>query len=170
MVEIPVDATAGFEQFVRRRADALWRAAWLLTGDSGKAEDLVQTALAKTWSRDPQFDNDNHFEAYVRTTVYRTFVSWWRRAQWRAEISVDDVGERAVDDSAIGPEVRLDLARAMGQLTRIQRAVIVLRFYEDMTVAQVAEALGMPANTVKTHSRRAFAKIRESVHLDIPEE
>ena len=96
-------ATAdGFESYVRRRGDALWRAAWLLTGDEGKAEDLVQTALAKTWHRFDQFDNDHHFEAYVRTTMYRTFVSWWRRASWRHEVLVD-----AMTPGPAGPARRL---------------------------------------------------------------
>ncbi|HJE52176.1 MAG TPA: hypothetical protein K8V15_09440 [Tessaracoccus flavescens] len=75
--------TTGFEAYVRTRAYVLWRAAWLLTGDKGHAEDLVQAALAKTWNRYDSFANDHQFEAYVRSTIYRTYISWWRKLSWR---------------------------------------------------------------------------------------
>lgn len=167
MAEV-VDMAGGFESFVRRRGDSLWRAAWLLTGDEGKAEDLVQTAFAKTWRRFHEFDSDNHFESYVRTTIYRTFVSWWRARSWRSEVPVAE----PLDDGAtsVDPTLRLDLLRAMQSLSRIQRTVLVLRFFEDRSVAEVAAELRMPESTVKTHTRRAVAKIRESVHLQTPEE
>ncbi|HMS37222.1 MAG TPA: sigma factor, partial [Arachnia sp.] len=115
-----------FEAFVRRRGRDLWRSAWLLTGDGGRAEDLVQTALAKTY---PRYDgNDRSFEAYVRTTIYRTFVSWWRR-RWTGEVP----SEHAADVGAVGEVdggLRIDVLRALADLPRTHRAVLVLRYFE----------------------------------------
>ncbi|MDO5677664.1 MAG: SigE family RNA polymerase sigma factor [Propionibacteriaceae bacterium] len=153
----------GFEAYVRERGDALWRAAWLLTGDKGHAEDLVQTALAKTWSRYNTFDNNHHFEAYVRTTIYRTYVSWWRKLSWRNETPVEQHRDAGTPDAH--SELKMDMLRAMDTLPRMQRTVLVLRYFEDRSVAEVAELLGIPENTVKTHARRGCAAIRESVHF-----
>lgn len=80
------DDAAGLSRFVTERGGDLWLSAWFLTGDAHHAEDLVQTALSKTFHRYGSFDNDRHFEAYLRTTMYRTFVSWWRRRAWRSEV------------------------------------------------------------------------------------
>lgn len=157
-------ALGGFEAYVLDRADALWRSAWLLTGDAGHAQDLVQTALAKTWSRYPAFDNDRHFESYVRTTMYRTFCSWWRRSSWRSEVAMAENHDRSAD--AVVPEVRIDVLRALDALPRVQRAVLTLRYFEDRSVAEVAELLKLPANTVKTHTRRALIALRDSADLN----
>ncbi len=82
--EVVSEAAAdGFDAFVGARGDALWRSAWLLTGDRQLAEDLVQTALAKSWRAWDRVGADG-FEAYVRRVMYTTYVSWWRR-RWRAE-------------------------------------------------------------------------------------
>ena len=83
----------------------LLRAAWLLTGDHHHAEDLVQTALAKTWGRATPMANDDKFDVYVRTTVYRTCVSWWRRMNWCSERPHDDVPEKEVATDPTVPEV-----------------------------------------------------------------
>ena len=158
------EAQAGFAGFVAMTATRLWRSAWLLTGDSGKAEDLVQTALAKTWDRYDRFDSDAQFESYVRTTMYRTFVSWWRLRQWSSEVATADPFE---SDPSAAPysESRIDLQRALTTLPRTQRAVLTLRYFEDRSVAEVAELLGIPENTVKTHARRAIAALRGRVEL-----
>ena len=151
----------GFEAFVRRRGRDLWRSAWLLTGDGGRAEDLVQTALAKTY---PRYDgNDRSFEAYVRTTIYRTFVSWWRR-RWTGEVP----SEHAADVGAVGEVdggLRIDVLRALADLPRTHRAVLVLRYFEDRPIAEVAELLGLAQGTVKAYSHRALEQLRGSVHL-----
>lgn len=153
-----------FASFVERRANALWRSAWLLTGDSGLAEDLVQTALAKTWDRYERFESDGQFEAYLRTTMYRTFVSWWRLKRWRAEVPVE---EPAAYQGVAPPdsETRLDVMRALNTLPRMQRAVLTLRYFEDRSVDEVAQLLAIPPNTVKTHARRARLALRDLVEL-----
>ena len=150
-----------FEAFVRRRGRDLWRSAWLLTGDGGRAEDLVQTALAKTY---PRYDgNDRSFEAYVRTTIYRTFVSWWRR-RWTGEVPSEhaaDVGTAGEVDGGL----RIDVLRALAELPRTQRAVLVLRYFEDRPTREVAELLRIPEGTVTSHVSRGLAALRVSPHL-----
>lgn len=151
----------GFDNFVRQRGRALWRAAFLLTGDSHKAEDLVQTVLAKTY---PHYrGDDGAFEGYVRTALYRTYVSWWRR-RWKGEVPSEELPESPEMGEA-SRSARLDLLRAMAELPKVQRAVLVLRYFEDCTVAEVAERLGMSEGTVKSHSFRAREALRQSVHL-----
>ncbi|RMB62042.1 SigE family RNA polymerase sigma factor [Tessaracoccus antarcticus] len=163
MTESLVDEAVGFEQFVAERGRGLLRAAWLLTGDHHHAEDLVQTALAKTWGRYAAMSNDHKFEAYVRTTIYRTYVSWWRRMSWRSERPHDDVPDTEAAGGA--DALRVDLLRALDGLPRMQRAVLTLRFVDDMPTAEVAHVLGIPEGTVKSHSHRGCAALRGSVHL-----
>ncbi|MFT3888637.1 MAG: SigE family RNA polymerase sigma factor [Arachnia sp.] len=158
------ETSPGFDGFVAERAASLHHAAWLLTGDAQYAEDLVQTALSKTYGRYEAFDNDRHFEAYVRTTLYRTFVSWWRRLQWRSEIPSDappDGPAEPTGDAARGA----DIARALAALPRVQRAVIVLRYFEDRPTREVAQLLRMPEGTVTSHVSRALSALRASPHL-----
>ena len=163
MTESLVNEAVGFEQFVAERGRGLLRAAWLLTGDHHHAQDLVQSALAKTWGRYSTMANDHKFEAYVRTTIYRTYVSWWRRMSWRAEQPNDDVPDLEGDGRV--DALRLDLLRALDGLPRMQRAVLTLRFFDDLPTAEVAQILGIPEGTVKSHSHRGCAALRASVHL-----
>lgn len=163
-MEATHEARATFASFVTHRANALWRSAWLLTGDPGTAEDLVQTALAKTWDRYEQFSADAQFEAYVRTTMYRTFVSWWRLKRWSSEVPTEDPFA-SQPDNVVSSETRIDVQRALATLPRMQRAVLTLRYFEDRSVAEVAEILGIPQNTVKTHARRACLALRDRVDI-----
>ena len=100
----------GFDSFVTSRGGRLWRA-WYLTGDRHKAEDLVQTALTKAYGRYEALGDDEQFEAYVRTTMYRTYVKWWRR-RWNGELPSHDVPEVAVDPTLT--PARIDLACPVG--------------------------------------------------------
>ena len=156
-----------FENFVAARGQSLWRSAWLLTGDSALAEDLVQTALTKAW---PRYGAITHkggsFEAYVRRILITTYVSW-RRRRWRGEESYADpaVGDRAAEDEVRRAAVRHDVLRALAGLPRRQRAVLVLRFFEDLTERETADRLGCSIGTVKTHQSRALRTLRRSSHL-----
>lgn len=151
------------EAFVSERGRRLLRAAWLLTGDAGHAEDLLQTALAKCWDRFEDLGDDAIFEAYLRTTLHRTYVSWWRRRSWTSERPTGQDLDAVVAEPAT--EARLDLHRALMELTRPQRSAIVLHHLEDLPIAEVARILRLPANTVKTHIHRGVAKLRRSPHL-----
>lgn len=167
MTALPADTvtTLGFERFVSDRGRRLWRAAWLLTGDSQHAEDLVQTALAKCYGRYDAIGDDEGFEAYVRTAIYRTFVSWWRRMSWRNESPAETLPETGTAGSGETSTLRLDLVRALEGLPRMQRAVLVLQYFEDRSIADIAEQLGIAPGTVKAHSSRGRAALRDSVHL-----
>ncbi|MEO7586989.1 MAG: SigE family RNA polymerase sigma factor [Arachnia sp.] len=164
MTEQADDEVRGFERFVADRGRALWRAAWLLTGDSHHAEDLVQTALSKCYVRYDDIDGDESFEAYVRTAIYRTFVSWWRRMSWRNETPSEMVVESEAEEAQ--SSLRIDIMRALDGLPRMQRAVMVLQYLEDRSVDDIAQLLGVAPGTVKAHSHRGRAALRGSVHLE----
>ena len=155
-------AAVSFEEFVAARSRDLWRSAWLLTGDAHKAEDLLQTALVKAWRRWSSIARDGAVEGYVRRALVTTYTDWWRR-KWTGEVPTAELPERArVDHAAHQVELRRDVLTALATLTRGQRAVIVLRYFDDLTEAQTAEALGCSVGTVKSQTSRAMATLRES--------
>ena len=146
---------AGFTEFVAARGGAFQRAAYLLTGDAHTAEDLVQTALmqaARHWSR-----IHTSPEAYVRRSIFTANVSRWRGTKVVEQAWAHDPAARPAYDS----DVRLTLAAALDTLTAKQRAVLVLRYYEDLTEVQTAEVLGTSVSTVKSTHRHALARLRE---------
>jgi RNA polymerase sigma-70 factor (sigma-E family) len=157
---------AEFAEFVRGRTHALLRSAYLLTSDQHLAEDLVQEAFARThraWSR---LRDSGNAEAYARKVMYHTQVSIWRRRRYAAEVLSGDLPEptatasRDHADQAVG---RITLERALRALSPRQRAVIVLRYFEDHTEAEAAELLGTSVGTVKTQTARALARLRTLV-------
>lgn len=154
----------GFTEFVATRSPALLRAAWLLTGDSGKAEDLLQTALASLWPKWERVAAGGSPEAYVRRVLYTTYLSW-RRRRWRFETPTDRVPEYGVGDLAHDLAGRDAVRRALAKLSRQQRAIVVLRYVEDLSVEETADILGCSAGTVKVQSGRALAHLRGNPHL-----
>jgi RNA polymerase sigma-70 factor (sigma-E family) len=152
-----------FDAFVAARSPALLRSAYLLCGDRGRAEDLVQTALAKVWLRWDRVGAMDHVEAYVRRVLFSGYVAWWRRG--RREVAVADVPDGRRLDHAGGVGDRTDVTAALRRLPKGQRAVVVLRFYEDMTEAQAAEVLGCSVGTVKSQTARALARLRGDLAL-----
>jgi len=152
----------GFGQFVAARSPALLRSAWLLTGDEALAEDLVQTALARVWPRwERIYRSDSSAEAYVRRVMVTTYANWWRR-QWRAEQPVAEVPERAARvDGYAEVNDREEVRQALGVLPPRQRAVIVLRYYEDLTERQTAGLLDCSIGTVKSQASKALRRLRE---------
>lgn len=151
----------GFDGFVAARGDALWRSAWLLTTDRHNAEDLVQTALAKSWRAFDRVGPEG-FEAYVRRVMFTTYVSWWRR-KWRGERPTAELPEQAQPTE--DRDARNDLVAALDLLPRGQRAVVVLRYFEDLTERQTADLLGISTGTVKSQCSRALTALRSSPHL-----
>ncbi len=156
-----------FDDFVAARGDALWRSAWLLTGDAHLAEDLVQTALAKSYRRWDRIGDVGGFEAYVRRTLYTTYVSWWRR-RWNGERATADLPETPVLGADL--ELRRDLLTALAALPRGQRAVLALRYFEDLSERETAATLGCSVGTVKSQTARAIAALRGSATLRHEEE
>jgi RNA polymerase sigma-70 factor (sigma-E family) len=155
-----VEPTTSFSTWAAARERSLLRTAYLLTGDLHRAEDLVQDAFIKValrWSRLV----DGNPDAYARTVIVRSNVSWWRRT--RRERVVPDVPDAPSEgDGGDAGDVdrRLVLRRALARLTRKQRAVIVLRFYEDLSEPQVAATLGVSVGTVKSQTAAALARLR----------
>ena len=148
------DDEAGFDEFVAARSGALTRTAHLLTGDHHLAQDLLQAALIQTarhWAR-----IHTSPEAYVRRTMYHQNISWWRRRRLvETPLMAHDGAERSSD-----PDLRLTLDQALARLTPKQRTVLVLRFYEDLTYADIGMVLGCPEATARSHVHRALAALR----------
>ncbi|MCG8927768.1 SigE family RNA polymerase sigma factor [Lentzea sp. CC55] len=147
----------GFEEFVVGATPRLLRMAFLLTRDAGHAEDLLQTALAKAWRAWGRVDGDP--EPYVRRIIVTSRATWWRR-RWRGEEPTGDLPERPGQSPQDVVDEREWLWQALGRLPRRQRTVLVLRFYEDLTEAQVAGLLGCAVGTVKSQASKALAKLR----------
>ena len=155
----------GFAQFVEVRRRQLLRTAWLLTGDWALAEDLVQTALARSWPRWERIRRRDDPEFYVRRVMVNTWASWSRR-RWRGERPSATVPDgRAPGDLAAEVSVRLAVRAALRSLTARQRAVLVLRVFDDLTEAQVAHVLGCSVGTVKSTMARAAARLPEDLRL-----
>lgn len=147
-----------FDDFVAARSSQLLRTAYLLTRDWGLAEDLLQTALTKAWSSWDRIGDEP--EPYVRRIIVNAFSSAWRR-KWRGEIphgELPDTGAHAGHAEAITD--RDALWQALGRLPHRQRAVVVLRFYEDLDEAGVADVLGISVGTVKSQTSKAMARLR----------
>jgi RNA polymerase sigma-70 factor (sigma-E family) len=154
-----MDREVELREFVSARGVALSRAAYLLTGDHQAAEDLVQdtyVVLVRRWQKNGRVDP----EAYVRRILYTRFVDGWRRRRL-VELPWASPPETPGGDEAGTTSDRLTLAGALARLTPRQRAVLVLRFYEDLTESQAAAALGISPNTVKSQTRVALQRLRE---------
>lgn len=148
-----------FDDFVVARWKPLLRSAYLLTGDWGLAEDLVQAALARCWLRWHRIEGPP--EAYVRRTLATVYASWWRR-RWRGERPSERLPERVGDDDHAAVDSRDEVWRLLASLPRRQRAVIVLRYYEDLSEREIANVLGCRVGTVKSQASRALATLRRA--------
>jgi RNA polymerase sigma-70 factor (sigma-E family) len=150
---------ADFRAFVHARSSMLMRSAYLLTGDVQLAQDLLQSVLAKTalhWAKASALP-----DAYVRKALYHEAVSTWRRRRLRPEslpgVLPERVGTRDVSDDV---DRRIVVRKALALLTPKQRAVLVLRFFEDLSEADAAAALGCAVGTVKSQTRHALQRLR----------
>jgi RNA polymerase sigma-70 factor (sigma-E family) len=148
-----------FESWVVVRRGALARTAYLLTGDVHLAEDLVQETLARVAQKWRRLDRADAHDAYARTVMHHLAIDRWRRRKARPPEVLTDRHPELGDQ---GPDVerRLVLRDALARLTPKQRAVLSLRFYEDLTEAQTAHVLGCSVSTVKSQSRAALERLR----------
>jgi RNA polymerase sigma-70 factor (sigma-E family) len=155
----------GFAEFVVSRERALQRTAWLLTGDWALAQDLVQTALVRSWPRWERIRRRENPEIYVRKVMVNTWLTWTRR-KWRGEQAFayvpDDV---APGDLATETAIRVAVKQALKRLTQRQRAVLVMRVFDDMSEADVARALSLAVGTVKSTTAQALARLRQDPQL-----
>jgi RNA polymerase sigma-70 factor (sigma-E family) len=157
-----------FRDFVVARAAALHRTAYLLVGDWALAEDLVQTALAKTYLSWRRLDGLNAIEPYARRVLVNTAIAWWRR-RWRGERPTATLPERPVSDDADLRAERDQVWQLIATLPGRQRAVLVLRYYEDLTEAETARLLAISVGTVKSQSARALRTLRERLGMPAKE-
>ena len=152
--------------FVRARQGALLRSAYLICGDHHVAQDLLQDALVKLASRWERL-RDEQPEAYVRRILYRDAISRWRRL--RREYLVDHqdpgglLGNHQLPDTTTAWMTHDEVRHALSQLPPRQRAVVVLRYYEDLSEAQIADALGIARGTVKSQASDALRTLRQLI-------
>jgi RNA polymerase sigma-70 factor (sigma-E family) len=149
-----------FASYVRARQHRLLRAAYLVCGDAQLAEDLLQGAFVKLALRWDRLRTENP-DAYVRRILYRDAVSAWRRT--RRESIAEVLPETLSGDHSTAVGDRLDVERALATLTPRQRAVVVLRYFEDRTEVDTADVLGVSVGTVKSQTHAALARMRERV-------
>ena len=147
-----------FSEWAAHAQRRLLRTAVLLTGDHQRAEDLVQEALVKVALRWRRL-RDGRPDAYARQIIVRDNISWWRKH--RREVIVEPPETAAVDVSG-ATERRLLLDRALAALTPRQRAVVVLRYYDDLTEQATAEVLGVALGTVKSQTHLALRRLAEA--------
>ena len=151
-----------FDTFVEGRSTALLRTAYLLTGDRGHAEDLLQTALLRTarhWSR--ARDAPEAYARRVLINLSRDRIRWLVRRPREVPMPPETDGPRATDAGYEQVVQRQVMVRALAALPTRQRQVIVLRFFEDLSIEQTAEVLGISAGTVKSYTSRGLARLRE---------
>ena len=155
----PRDVEDEFREFVTERSSALLRTAYLLAGDWATAEDLLQISLTKTFLAWKRLGHLDAVEPYTRKVLVNTATSWWRR-RWHGERPTEVLPERVTAD---GLDERLErdaLWRHVRELPARQRAVLVLRFYEDQSEAETARVLGVSVGTVKSQCSRALSTLR----------
>ena len=156
-------AEQDFDSYVAARSAALRRLAVLLTGDDGHADDAVQSALLSAWRRWDRISRLDNVDAYVRTVLVNA-VRTARRGKLREVVGA--APDAATHERADAIVDRDPMWRALRRLPPKQRAVVVLRFYEDLTEAQTADALGCHIGTVKKYTARALDTLRADSRLN----
>jgi RNA polymerase sigma-70 factor (sigma-E family) len=146
-----------FDDFVAARSTRLLRTAYVLTGDQALAEDLLQAALTKAWFAWNRIAGDP--EPYVRKVLVNTYVSWWRR-RWSRERPVGRLRGTVAPDRVGTSDSPHDLWEAIDRLPRRQRAVVVLRYLEDLSEVEAARLLECSVGTVRRQVDKAVASLR----------
>ncbi|MGP8000543.1 MAG: SigE family RNA polymerase sigma factor [Streptosporangiaceae bacterium] len=153
-----------FREYVTSRSGSLLRMALLLTRNRADAEDLVQAALAKTFLAWDRIEDRGAVDGYVRRAMVNTHISWWRRRRVE-EYPTDEIPDQPVLDHSGDSEMQDALRQAVERLPQRMRAAVVLRYYEDMSEAEIAQVLGVSLGTVKSTVSRAVAKLRIDADL-----
>jgi RNA polymerase sigma-70 factor (sigma-E family) len=146
-----------FVAYVEARSAWLHHFAYLLVADRARAEDLVQTALVKAWFAWRRVEGDP--DPYVRRIIVNTFASW-RRRRWFGEVTTDELPDRGQSDGTGAHAERDVVWRALRRLPPRQRAVLVLRYFADLSQEETAQTLGVSVGTVKSMTGRAFVALR----------
>ncbi|GAA4379937.1 SigE family RNA polymerase sigma factor [Nocardioides caricicola] len=163
--------TDGFDEFFRATWPRLFRTACAVAGDAASAEDALQQAYARAYASWRRVSAAEHPEAYVRRIVVNEILGTRRRAWWRRERPTDLSGETGPATAVVSPEAAIverdRLWRAVLELPPRQRAVVVLRYYEDLSEEEIAGTLGCSRGTVKSQASAALAKLRQHAGLTL---
>jgi RNA polymerase sigma-70 factor (sigma-E family) len=151
-----------FAAYVDGRLPAFRRMAYLLCHDWDQADDLVQISLAKLYTSWSKFREVGNADAYTRKVIFRSFLDE-RRRFWRREVPTEFLPDQQVETPMTGADNRLYLMQVLGRLPIRQRAVVVLRCWEDLSVAETAGVLGCSEGAVKTHLSRGLAALRSAL-------
>lgn len=151
---------AAYADFVRARGTALLRTAHLLASNPAHAEDLLQISLTKTYLAWTRLNDPAAAEAYTRRVLANASISWWRQKLNRLERPAEVLPEPGVEHPAGQLADRAAMMDALRQLSPQQRAVLVLRYYEDQSEAEIATTLGLSTGSVKSHASRGLARLR----------
>ncbi len=157
------DREEAFDDYVLSRKAALLRTAYLLCGDLATAEDLVQDALAKLYLSWHRVRRRQSIDGYVRRILVNEHHSLWRRGWKRREVATEELPDARHHDSLPEPDVERRLWALVSTLPPRQRAVVVLRYYEDLTEQEIAATLGVTIGTVKSQASKALSQLRGRV-------
>ncbi|AVH57762.1 MULTISPECIES: SigE family RNA polymerase sigma factor [Streptomyces] len=166
---LPYAAYPSFASYVKARQPVLLRTARSLTANPSDAEDLLQTALTKTYVVWDRIEDHRALDGYVRRALLNTRTSQWRKRKVD-EFACEELPEPEglpVSDPAEQQALHDAMWRAIAKLPTRQRAMVVLRYYEDLSEAQTAEVLGVSVGTVKSAVSRALGKLREDPELSL---
>ena len=158
---------AEFTAYLNARQPSLLRTAYLLTGDRHQAEDILQTSLAKLYLAWHKVNDRNSVDAYVRRIMVNENNSLWRRGWKKREYAAEQLPEGDPHHDAYDEGLSSALWDVVQTLPPKARAVVVLRYYEQMTEAETADVLGISVGTVKSQCSRALAALRERVPADL---
>ncbi|MFF4256453.1 SigE family RNA polymerase sigma factor [Streptomyces sp. NPDC001663] len=163
-------AYPSFASYVRARQPVLLRTARSLTANPSDAEDLLQTALTKTYVAWERIEDHRALDGYVRRALLNTRTSQWRKRKVDEFVCEELPEPEPVpgrDDPAEQQALHDAMWRAIQKLPARQRAMVVLRYYEDLSEVQTAEVLGVSVGTVKSAVSRALGKLREDPELGL---
>lgn len=159
------------EEFIEVHYGSLLRTAVLLTGDRHAAEDLLQDVLTKSWAY-AQRSRIEQPGAFIRRCLVNQYISQWRRRGrlWEEPTAPTDMPEEMSNDASEGLGARDAMSRALASLPRHQRAILVLRFYEDMSEAQIADLLAVRVGSVRSGAWRGLERLRNTLSIDTEEQ
>jgi RNA polymerase sigma-70 factor (sigma-E family) len=164
---VMTDRDADFTAYLQARQAHLLRTAYLLTGDRHQAEDLLQTALAKLYLAWDRIHDRESVDGYVRRILVNENSSLWRRAWRRREWTTDELPETTPSHDTYDEGLAGAVWDVVSTLPRKARAVVVLRYYEQLSEAETAEVLGISVGTVKSQASRALAALRERTPVEL---
>jgi RNA polymerase sigma-70 factor (sigma-E family) len=157
---------ADYDEFVLAHLSRLLRYATMLTGEREQAADLVQDVLVKAYRRWSRISDADHPDRYVLRMVTNDYLSWRRSRSARLILTSDPPDEVRPDDFASDHAAREDMWQRLARLPRRQRAVVVLRYYEQLTDAEIADLLGCAQATVRAHAHKALTTLRNGLTID----